>query len=78
MQFINGVVFIQDNNKTVDSNNATSNNVFKEIPGYTTRPYPRMYSVGNMGNSKKNKEIFHGAGNEYECCVEVADNNTST
>jgi hypothetical protein len=35
-----------------------------------------MYSVGNMGNSKKNIEVFHGAGNNYECCVEVADNNT--
>jgi hypothetical protein len=36
-----------------------------------------MYSIGNMGNAKKNVEVFHGAGNEYECCIENADNNTS-
>ena len=76
MQFWNGVVFIQDNNKETNSATATSNNIFKEISGYTDTPYPRMYSIGNMGNSKKNIEVFHGAGNKYECCVEVADNNT--
>ena len=77
MEFINGVVFIQDNNKTINSANPTSNNIFKEIPGYTDNPYPRMYSIGNMGNAKKNVEVFHGAGNQYECCIENADNNTS-
>lgn len=76
MEFKNGVVFIQDNNKTINSNTATANNIFKEIPGYVNNPYPRMYSIGNMGNSKKNTDVFHGAGNIYECCVEVADNNT--
>ena len=76
MQFQNGVVFIKDTNKNTNNSSATANNVFKEIPGYVDNPYPRMYSVGNMGNSKKNIEVFHGAGNNYECCVEVADNNT--
>jgi hypothetical protein len=65
MEFINGVVFIQDNNKMVsgEGDNAIKNNVFKEITNYTNNPYPRMYSIGNMGNSKKNTEVFHGAGN---------------
>jgi hypothetical protein len=34
MQFINGVVFIQDNNKIINDAAPTKNNVFKEIPGY--------------------------------------------
>jgi hypothetical protein len=76
MEFKNGVVFLIDNNKTTNSDTATKNNVFKEIPGYVDKPYARMYSIGNMGNSKKNIDVFHGAGNIYECCVEVADNNT--
>jgi hypothetical protein len=65
MEFINGVVFIQDNNTkdNADAKEAIKNNVFKEIPGYVKNPYPRMYSIGNMGNSKKNTEVFHGAGN---------------
>ena len=77
MEFKNGVVFIKDNNKTVNSDTATANNVFKEITGYVNNPYPRMYSIGNMGNAKKNTDVFHGAGNIYECCVENADNNTN-
>ena len=78
MEFKNGVLFIKDNNKTLDDSTATKNNVFKEISGYVENPYPRMYSIANMGNSKKNVDVFHGAGNQYECCVEVADNNTAT
>lgn len=77
MQFQNGVLFIEDHNTTEDSSTETKNNVFKEINGYISNPYPRMYSIANMGNSKKNVDVFHGAGNIYECCVEVADNNTS-
>lgn len=76
MQFKNGVLFIKDNNQETSSSTATKNNVFKEIFGYAANPYPRMYSIANMGNAKKNTDVFHGAGNKYECCVEVADNNT--
>lgn len=76
MEFKNGVVFLIDNNQTINSDTATKNNVFKEITGYVNKPYARMYSIGNMGNSKKNTDVFHGAGNIYECCVEVTDNNT--
>lgn len=77
MQFKNGVLFIKDNNQETTNSTATKNNVFKEINKYVTNPYPRMYSIANMGNAKKNSEVFHGAGNEYECCVEVANNNTN-
>lgn len=77
MEFKSGVVFIKDNNQKTNESVATANNIFKEIPGYVDSPYPRMYSIGNMGNSKKNIEVFHGAGNIYECCVENADNNTN-
>lgn len=78
MQFINGVVFIQDNNKIINDAAPTKNNVFKEIPGYVQSPYPRMYAIGNMGNAKKNAEVFHGAGNQYECCIDNTNNNTGT
>lgn len=77
MEFKNGVVFLKDNNKNKDKSSSVENNVFKEITGYVDTPYPRMYSIGNMGNSKKNIDVFHGAGNIYECCVENADNNTN-
>jgi hypothetical protein len=33
-----------------------------------------MYSIGCMGNSKKNIEVFHDEENPYECCVENKDN----
>lgn len=78
MQFKPGVLFLIDKNQVVnDETSFTNNNVFKEIPGYVEKPYARLYSICNMGNSKKNTEVFHGAGNEFECCVEVADNNTA-
>ena len=78
MEFKPGVLFLKDKNKTINDNtNVTNNNVFKEIKGYVDQPYPRLYSICNMGNSKKNVEVFHGAGNDYECCVENTDNNSA-
>ena len=77
MEFKPGVLFLIDHNQTINSDTYTNNNVFKEIDGYVNSPYARLYSICNMGNSKKNIEVFHGAGNEYECCVENADNNTA-
>jgi hypothetical protein len=32
-----------------------------------------MYSIGNLGNSKKNTHVFHS---DNECCVEVKENTT--
>ena len=51
-----------------------SNNLFAEIPGYINDPYERMYSICNMGNSKKNIEVLHDTTNPIEYCIEVADN----
>jgi hypothetical protein len=57
------------------------NNLFGEVTvanGYTTNymdnPYAKMYSLANMGNSKKNIEVCHDADNDFECCVENGDN----
>lgn len=33
-----------------------------------------MYSIGNMGTSKKNVHVFHDTHNPKECCIEVNDN----
>lgn len=33
-----------------------------------------MYSIANMGTSKKNVHIFHDTTNENECCIEVHNN----
>ena len=80
MQFTNGVTFIQDQNpifiinagNTKDDNK--KNNIFGDTPGYIDSPYPKLYSLANMGNSKKNTEVFHDTSNPLECCVEVPDN----
>lgn len=80
MQFTNGVIFIKDRN-TVYNKNATDpkeNNIFGDVDGYMdilpeNRSY-RFYSLGQMGNSKDNIHVFHDESNEYECCVEVNDN----
>ena len=77
MEFTPGVLFIQDHNTQKDfetSDKFISNNVFAEIEGYTSNPYDRMYSICNMGNSKKNIEVLHDISNPIEYCVEVADN----
>ena len=78
MQFEPGVLFITDRNPVIESNAETDvgDNVFKEANNwtYTDNPYPKLYSVCNMGNSKKNIEVFHDINNPRECCVEVSDN----
>lgn len=76
MQFYPGVLFIEDHNTEVGytGSEGVNNNVFKEISGYVADPYPKLYAVCNMGNSKKNTEVFHDEENHLECCIEVADN----
>lgn len=79
MQFTNGVLFMKDNNKTFSTaTNADKkeNNLFGEITGYINNPYPKLYSLANMGNSKDNIHVFHDTENPLECCVEVGDNQT--
>ena len=77
MEFVNGVLFMQDNNKTYVTSgtyDAKDNNIFGDTVGYISNPYPKFYSLGQMGNSKKNIEVFHDTENPLECCVEVGDN----
>ena len=79
MQFTNGVLFMKDKNKTFDTAaNADKklNNLFGETAGYISNPYPKFYSLANMGNSKDNVHVFHDLTNPLECCVEVNDNQT--
>jgi hypothetical protein len=88
MQFESGVLFIKDNNKTKeylgtgDVKDKTSSylkaNCFLDasrggVP-YVDKPYYKMYAIGNMGNDKKNRGIFHDRKNIKACCVEVLDN----
>lgn len=80
MQFTNGVLFIKDRNpngKTAAGVPAIKQNVFAEDEAYMETPadsrHYKMYSIANMGNSKKNTEVFHTSN---ECCIEVKDNQT--
>lgn len=36
-----------------------------------------MYAICNMGNSKKNLNVFHDVENKSECCIETLDNNSN-
>lgn len=88
MQFESGVLFIKDNNPektytgTGEVKDKTTSylkaNCFLDtvISGvnYTEKPYYKMYAIGNMGNDKKNRGIFHDRKNIKACCVEVLDN----
>ena len=79
MQFTNGVLFMKDKNDTFSlaaSADKKANNLFGEIPGYLQSPYPKFYSLANMGNSKDNIHVFHDETNPLECCIEVKDNQT--
>jgi len=75
MEFGNmGVVFIKDNNQTANATSGVENNLFNDTPGYISNPYYKMYSICNMGNSKKNKAVFTDPSNKYEVIMEVSDN----
>lgn len=81
MQFTPGVLFLTDENKIVNNTETlTMNNVFSDTNNYVNAPYPKLYSICNMGNSKKNTHVFHDSSNLnadkelQECCVEVSDN----
>jgi hypothetical protein len=84
MQFETGVVFIKDNNP-IDEYLSTGGidgkkesylaaNCFLDTPGYANKPYYKMYSIANMGNDKKNSEVFHDTTKPKACCVEVTNN----
>ena len=83
MEFNSGVVFIKDNNKNTNYNDDKGvpnraayldANAFADTNGYVANPYYKQYAIGNMGNDKKNIEVFHDITNPKACCVEVLDN----
>lgn len=86
MEFNSGVLFIKDNNTETSyrsddgmpsRDKYLAANVFADTPGYVTASggsYYKQYSIANMGNDKKNVEVFHDTTNPKACCVEVTDN----
>lgn len=83
MEFNSGVMFIKDNNTVTtyvddkgnpDRAKYLAANVFADTPGYVSKPYFKQYAISNMGNDKKNIDVFHDIMNPRACCVEVADN----
>lgn len=83
MEFNSGVLFIKDNNKEASYIDDKGNpdrakylaaNAFADTPGYVNNPYFKQYAIANMGNDKKNINVFHDIMNPKACCVEVADN----
>jgi len=62
-----GVQFIHDRGENEPSGEVI---LFNEKTNRQANKY-YMYSIGNLGTSKKNTHIFH---NENECCVEVMNN----
>ena len=83
MGFHSGVIFIRDHNTNTNYLNengepktalALEANVFFDDANYVKAPFFKMYSIGNMGNDKKNINVFHDTTNPRAACVEVADN----
>ena len=75
IEFANmGVMFVKDNNPTANATEGVDNNVFNDTDGYIANPYYKLYSICNMGNSKKNKAVFTDPDNPYEVIMEVSDN----
>ena len=65
MEFAMGVQFIKDSGSVPDD----AHFVLWGDDKY------HMYSIANMGNSKKNVHVFHDLSNPNEVCIEVNDNN---
>ena len=64
MEFEMGVQFIKDSGTVPDASHFV---LFGDDKYH-------MYSIANMGNSKKNVHIFHDISNPNECCIEINDN----
>lgn len=73
MEFAMGVQFIKDrgiDEPTDPNTNIQEVQLFNEKPNRSSEKF-YMYSIANMGNSKKNTNIFHGTN---ECCIEIKEN----
>jgi len=71
-----GVQFIKDrgiDEPTDPNTNIQEVRLFNEKPNRSSEKF-YMYSIANMGNSKKNTDIFHGVN---ECCIEVKENTSN-
>lgn len=66
MEFSMGVQFIKDRGDIPDDSHFV---LFDNDNKY------HMYSIANMGTSKKNVHVFHDLSNPNEVCIEVNDNN---
>lgn len=64
MEFSMGVQFIKDSGEVPDTDHFVL---------FGDNKY-HMYSIGNMGNSKKNVHVFHDLSNPNDCCIEVGNN----
>lgn len=64
MEFNIGVQFIKDSGTVPDDSHFVL---------WGDNKY-HMYSIANMGNSKKNVHVFHDLSNPTEVCIEVNDN----
>ena len=64
MEFSMGVQFIKDSGTVPDNDHFVlfGNNRYN------------LYSIGNMGTSKKNVHVFHDLSNPLDCCIEVGNN----
>lgn len=83
MGFHSGVIFIRDHNTNTNYLNengepktalALEANVFFDDANYMKAPFFKMYSIGNMGNDKKNLNVYHDLTNPRAACIEVLDN----
>jgi len=68
MEFAMGVQFIKDRRENEPSDGIT---LFTEKGASFNPEKYYMYSIANMGTSKKNTHIFHS---EDECCIEIKEN----
>ena len=80
MEFVMGVQFIKDRGLDEPvAKDPTTGVEMQEVPLFSEKNNRNankyyMYSIGNLGTSKKNTDIFHS---ENECCIEVTDNTTA-
>jgi hypothetical protein len=69
MQFTPGIIFVTDKSTKTDDSTGVSNNVFADTMigkvsyAESDQKYPKMYALGQMGNSKKNIHVFHDTDN---------------
>ena len=70
MEFAMGVQFIKDRHENEPSDGIE---LFTEKGANFNSEKYYMYSIANMGTSKKNTHVFHSAN---ECCIEIKENTT--